>query len=152
MLATDTVVRPSCVAEMRDACGPLFAAHHAELRSVRPDGLGLDLNVEAFAAAEQRRDLVCRVAWAADQPVGYAVAAFYDNPMCRGDLVLLVSAVFVAPAARSTDAWPQLADALRDAADAANARLVWSVYAGTAAAVVLERRCGPPRELTFYER
>lgn len=152
MLATETVVQLSSVAELRAIGGPLFAAHRDELRAVRPGEPDLDINWDAFVATEARRDLLCHIAWVAGELVGYSVASFFRHPLCRSELILLSFAVFVSPAARGSGVWHALSTAVRDAADASGARLVWNAYAGTRAATVFEHRCGPARELSFYDR
>lgn len=144
------LVRPSCVAEMREVALPLFVEHHAELQQERA-GLPLDIDWSAFEATENRRDLVCRVAWVARKMVGYSVASFSRNVFCRSQLLLVAHALFVTESARRLGVGQTLMDALHDAADAASAQLVWHAKADTRAARVLERRCGPARELCFYE-
>lgn len=146
---TQVVVRSSCVAEMREVALPLFREHHAELDAAR--GLPLDIDWSAFEAAEKRRDLVCRVAWVARKMVGYSVASFVRNLYCRSQLLLVAHALFVTEGARKLGVGRDLMDELHDVADAASAQLVWHAKPDTAAARVLERRCGAARELCFYE-
>ncbi len=147
---TQVLVRPSCVAEMREVALPLFEEHHAELAALRPDQ-PLDINWTAFEAAERRRDLVCRVAWISRQLVGYSVASF-SRGLFSPEVLLVVHALFVSQVARGAGAAQVLIEVMHDLADGAGAQLVWHVKAGTAAATVLERRCGPAQELCFFER
>ncbi len=147
----DATLHRATVEELRRHCGPLFLRHHAELAELRASTGGVDVDWDLFAAIEAAGRLVCLVAWVGDAPVGYSIATFITNPLCRSEQSLVLQAVFVDPDYRTDALWHRIAAAVRAEALPRASRIVWAAPAGSAAAVVFERRCGPPRELCFHE-
>lgn len=145
------VIRPSCIAEIREVAAPLLREHWQEV-AARKDLMVLDPDWDVYEDLEARGRLIQLVAWVGGNLVGYSVSFLMHHLHYRGLLLAQNDVLFITKEHRKGKLGLQLIRATEEAARDNGARMVlWHAKPGTALDALLPR-IGYAVHETMYAR